>query len=191
MFARYAECTMDVVEIDEGTTELARKYFNLIDHSRLRIIHEDGRVFLNRNTKKYDAVIGDAFNSYTIPAQLVTVEATQLIYNSLNDGGVYIINVIGSLDGTCGAMGHAVYSTMQEVFPQVYMFPVWNPDVKDKPQNLILVGIKSQVAPLFASEDEQTNALLGHLRECISRFGAMTDEYAPVDRYSVNFMLLL
>ena len=45
---RYQDKTIDVVEIDEKTTELAVKEFDLdINNPRLKIYHQDGRSFLN------------------------------------------------------------------------------------------------------------------------------------------------
>ena len=188
---KYPECTMDVVEIDEGATTLAREYFGLTDNPRLGIIHQDGRVFLNNNTKKYDAVLGDAFNSHSPPAQLVTLEATKLAYDSLNDNGIYLINVIGSLDYTYGAIGNAMYGTMQAVFPQVYMFPVHAPHDESVAQNLIIVGIKSTDIPSFENEDEHINAMLGNLVEYKSSIPIMTDDYAPVDFYTAPYTTAL
>ena len=61
---------MDVVEIDGKITEIAKQYFYLNDlindyklneNNRLNLITEDGRTYLNKNKKKYDAVLNDAF----------------------------------------------------------------------------------------------------------------------------------
>ena len=66
------------MEIDPGLTKLAKQYFNLTDNPRLTIFHEDGRTFLNRCEKKYDAVFMDAYKSMlTIPYQLTTREAVR------------------------------------------------------------------------------------------------------------------
>jgi spermidine synthase len=65
---RHPEASIDVVEIDPGLTRLAKKYFNLPDDPRLNIIHDDGRIFLNRTKNRYDAVFMDAYKSLiTIP----------------------------------------------------------------------------------------------------------------------------
>jgi spermidine synthase len=186
--SKYPDCTMDVVEIDAGVTAMAREYFGLVSSPRLKIIHQDGRVFLNENTKKYDAVLGDAFHSYSPPAQLVTVEATRLAYDSLNDGGSYIINMIGSLGGRAGSIVHAMYSTMSEVFPQVYVFPVTAPDDETALQNIIIAGIKSADTPSFESMDDRVNGLLSHMRDFKPLLPAMTDEFCPVDFYTSAYI---
>jgi predicted membrane-bound spermidine synthase len=59
--ATYPNASLAVVEIDPKLTEIARRRFRLHDDSRLRIFHEDGRVFLNRADKDlYDVVMMDA-----------------------------------------------------------------------------------------------------------------------------------
>ena len=75
---RNADVAIDVVEIDPELTELSRQYFALRDHPRMKIYHEDGRMFVARTKKKYDVVFLDAFNSAaTIPFHLTTVEFTR------------------------------------------------------------------------------------------------------------------
>jgi spermidine synthase len=97
---KYPEATMEVVEIDPGITELAKKYFRLRDNPRLTILHEDGRMFLNRSEKGYDVIFGDAFSSqFSIPYQLTTAEAVQRKYDILNDDGIVILNIISAIEG--------------------------------------------------------------------------------------------
>ena len=68
--SHYDTPKMDVVEIDGKITEIAKQYFYLNDlindyklneNNRLNLITEDGRTYLNKNKKKYDAVLNDAF----------------------------------------------------------------------------------------------------------------------------------
>jgi spermidine synthase len=81
-------------------TALAKKYFSLdTTNPRLAIYHEDGRIFLNRNKKKYDIIFGDAYSSwYSIPYHLTTLEAAQKHYDSLSESGVAIINLISAIE---------------------------------------------------------------------------------------------
>jgi len=54
--------TIDVVEIDEKMTSLAREYFELQDDPRLQIHHEDGRIFLkNAPNQSYVVMYVDVF----------------------------------------------------------------------------------------------------------------------------------
>ena len=98
--------SIDVVELDPGVTEAARRYFDLQDSPNLRIFHEDARAFLNRMAQDpeeqgaYDAVFMDVFGSwYSIPFHMTTVEAAQRIRALMAPDGVLITNVIAALSG--------------------------------------------------------------------------------------------
>ena len=68
--SHFEERNMDVVEIDGKITQIANEYFfidklkkdfNLENNKRLRFIEQDGRIYLNQNQKKYDAILNDSF----------------------------------------------------------------------------------------------------------------------------------
>ncbi len=185
---RYPNANIDVVEIDPGLTRLARKYFDLQDNKHLTIIHEDGRTYLNKCTKKYDAVFMDAYKSLlTIPYQLTTLEALQKIYTVLNDNGAVYANIISSLDEENSLFFRSEIATYKKVFPQVYLFAVQYPHPtvaeKDLYQNFLLVGLKSDIKPDFTSQNEQLNNYLGHLYSdsLNTNVSIFTDEFAPVE----------
>lgn len=189
--SRYPEAFIDVVEIDPGLTELAKLHFNLPDDNRLKIYHEDGRTFLNRCEKKYDAVFMDAYKSMiTIPFQLTTQEAVQHIYDMLNDNGAVYANVISSLDPKNNYFLRSEVATYKSIFPQVYLFAVQYPEPtekeKSKFQNFLLVGLKTTVIPEFSSIDDQINQYLSHLYMGNLEFEEeiLTDNYAPVEYYA-------
>lgn len=189
--AKYPKAKLDVVEIDPGVTELAKKYFALEDHPNLTIYHEDGRVFLNQNTKKYDAIFGDAFSSwYLVPYQLTTREAVQKEYDSLTESGVVILNIISSLEGEMSDFLRAEYRTYKEVFPQVYILPVGHPHNASRIQNITLVALKSSIPPLWTSKDPEINEYLSHRWEkaILVDLPVLTDDYAPVDHYIGKFL---
>jgi len=188
---RYPGATLDVVEIDPGLTALARKYFKLEPNPYLRIFHEDGRIFFNRNTEKYDAVFMDAYKSMiTIPYQLTTREAVSEIYDALNPGGVVLANVISSLDSTTNQFLVSEMATYRSVFPQVYLLAVQYPDPtaeeKKHFQNFMLVGLKSDVEPCMTSPDPELNDMLSHYIPFEPSPSALilTDEYAPVEFFA-------
>lgn len=184
--ATYPDATIDVVEIDSQVTELAKKYFRLKEDTRLTIYHEDGRVYLNKTTAKYDVIFGDAFSShYSIPYQLTTKEAVQKKYNILNDNGVVILNIISSIEGDKGRFLRAEYATYKSIFPQVYLFPVRTSDNGQIVQNIILVALKSNQKPAWSDADPKLNEYLQHLwaKEIINDTPILTDDFAPVDYY--------
>ncbi|HTW96936.1 MAG TPA: fused MFS/spermidine synthase [Candidatus Methylomirabilis sp.] len=184
----HLQANLDVVEIDAKMTEVAKKYFNLPDDPRLKIYHEDARIFLNNNQKKYDAVYVDAFNSHlSVPYQLTTQEAVREIYRGLNDGGVAIVNIISAISGDKGKFLRAEYATYQSVFPQVYLFQV-DALNSTQVQNLILIAVKSNQGANFQSANLEYQGMLGMIwREPLAAdMPILTDDYAPVDYYTMN-----
>jgi len=186
----HSSANMDVVEIDQKMTELARKYFNLKDDPRLAIYHEDARVFLNNNKKKYDAIYMDAFNSHlSIPYQLTTVEAVKKVSESLNDKGVVIVNIISSIEGDRGKFLRAEYATYKSVFPQLYLFRVNNIDPY-KIQNLILVAVKGDAPANLKSNNAELFSMLDNLwrQPVLNDLPVLTDDFAPVDYYALSMV---
>lgn len=181
---RHPNLSLDVVEIDPGMTDIARRYFGLQDNSNLKIIHQDGRVFLNTTSKRYDAIFGDAFTSFSsLPFQLTTKEAIQKQYEALNDGGVVIVNLISAVTGQSSLFAQAEYATYQSVFPQVYLFPLEaDPSVR---QNVMLIAYKSSAAPSLESSDPAIASLLSHrlTSEIAADVPILTDDFAPVEYY--------
>ena len=126
--SQFPDKNIDVVEIDDKVTELAKKYFyldkliedyDLENTNRLNIITEDGRTYINKNTKKYDAILNDAFSGDTPAETLTTLEAVQYIYNSLNENGIYLTNVIANLNGKGVDFLKAEVLTLKQVFKNV------------------------------------------------------------------------
>lgn len=180
---------VDVLEIDPGVTEIARKYFRLKEDNRLNIFHTDARVFLNENSQKpnkYDVIYGDAFTSFScVPYQLSTIEAVKREFEILNPNGLVILNIMSSVTGRRGEFVQAELATYKQIFPQVYIFPVNYPDAPEKLQNVILVALKSKEKPSFKGDDPGINKYLKNLwqGEADSSAPILTDDYAPVDYF--------
>ncbi len=183
---KYPEASIDVVEIDPKLTDLARQYFSLKDDNRMKIIHEDGRVFLNQNKKKYDVVLMDAFNSISIPSQLATQEAVQRVYDSLDDDGIVLVNIISAAQGKRSLFLRAEYMAYKSIFPQAMVFSVNSPDDPGKAQNLMLIASKSEKKMEIAeNNDPEMNSLLKRLYtgKIEPNERMITDDFAPVDYY--------
>ncbi|HSG68231.1 MAG TPA: fused MFS/spermidine synthase, partial [Bacteroidales bacterium] len=141
---RYPDANIDVVEIDPGLTRLAKEHFRLLENARMRIFHEDGRTFLNRQEGKYDLILGDAYKSLlAVPFQLTTLEATKRKFDLLSDDGIVIENIIASLDGPASAFLKAEIATIRKIFPQVYIFACHDPLDPQLLQSITLVALKS------------------------------------------------
>jgi spermidine synthase len=175
---------IDVVEIDPQMTQIARDYFRLQDNPNLNIIHEDGRIFLNKNEKKYDAIFVDAFNSmYSIPFQLTTTEAVSRMNQSLKDDGVVLLNMVSAVEGKGAMFLQAEYKTFAANFPHVYVFRAEPEKALNVTQNLILIAAKSD--KINSAPDEKLAALLKNKYEnpIDSSLPVLTDDFAPVEYY--------
>lgn len=183
----YPKAEIDVVEIDPKMTEIARRFFRLEENARLNIIHEDGRVFLNRASgEKYDAVLLDAFGSlFSVPFQLTTVEAVREINRVLKPGGVVIFNLGGALEGASSRFFRAEFATYQQIFSQVLVFKVDAEKTDSQTQNLIIVACQSQ-CPSHHSQDAEISRLLSHLypKNFFNSEAILTDDLAPVEYYN-------
>jgi spermidine synthase len=186
----HPEGRMDVIEIDPGLTNLAREYFGLMDDPRLRIFHEDARTYLNRSTEKYDVIYGDAFKSFSVPFQLATREAVGRMHALLNDEGVCIMNLISAIEGDEGKFLRAEVATFKEFFPQVYLFPVHDKEDGLAVQNVVMIALKYKAKPKFYSRDPQLNGFLQHIwiKDVPKDVPVLKDDFAPVDRYTLQLM---
>jgi spermidine synthase len=192
---------MDVVEIDPDVIKAARDYFNLpVDNgSRLMIYNDDARNFLSKTEKKYDLIILDAFSQNYVPFHLMTLEYFQLLDKKLTSDGVIISNNIGSMSGDRSDIVRAIYKTISQVFPSLYVFPT-----EDNPrnlQNIMLTAMKTPTVEYskdelrqLASNNDRNNhnssTVLAdldyseHLYEAelkTSDVPLLTDQFAPVE----------
>jgi spermidine synthase len=137
----YTNVTSETVEIDPVVIKVAREYFKVQETPALKIHNQDGRVFLNRTSDKYDLILMDAYTTSrygsSIPPHLTTKEFFALAGAHLTTNGVLAYNVIGQMQGWRTDFVGAMYRTMKEVFPQVYAFPA------ESSMNIVLVATKS------------------------------------------------
>lgn len=184
--AHYPGIQIDVVEIDPGVTDIARKYFSLKDYPNLTIIHEDARTFLNHTAARYDAVFLDAFQSSpSVPFHLTTREAFARVYAVLNDGGMVMMNVISAIAGKQGEFLRAETATLRSLFPSLQIFAVTDTDDATHVQNLIIAAEKSAAEPRLESSDAEADYLFHHLwnKEVPADIPVLTDNFAPVESY--------
>lgn len=182
----YPHANIDVVEIDPKMTQIARDHFELKDDPRLKIIHEDGRMHINRtDPKKYDAILMDAFGSlFSVPTHLTTLEAVRELHRILTDDGVIIFNLGSALTGPASHFYQAELATYKAVFPNVQTFKVRPDYADDKMQNLIIVASKWNI--LNNASDQSIADLLAHKYAAPSTLNIpnLTDDLAPVERYN-------
>lgn len=188
----YPAVHIDVAEIDPEVIDVAGRYFSLpVGDPRTNIVAEDGRRFLQRSTRKYDLIVLDAFNRYSVPFHLVTREFFQLCRERLQPAGYLEMNFIVHPQGKANEALASVRETLSSVFSEQYAF---NRDPNSRLlRNWILVagsGPQMRDAQLFATiaaanDVRQTyRALAAHYVASQPDRAAgkiLTDQYAPIE----------
>ncbi|MBS5451486.1 MAG: fused MFS/spermidine synthase [Coriobacteriia bacterium] len=155
--SEHPEASMDVVEIDPTITGLAQRYFfldrlfaefDLDETGRLGLVCDDGRAFLEQRASaepsdapRYDVILNDSFSGKEPVASLATVEAARLAHACLNEGGLYMTNVVSALSGEQGRLIRAVVATLSQVFAHVYVIPCEDEDeFADRDNNMVIAS---------------------------------------------------
>ncbi len=186
--AKYPNAEIEVAEIDPQMTAIAEKYFRLEKNPRLKIFHEDGRIFLNQAApEQYDAVFLDAFGSLSsIPFQLTTTEAVRHLSRVTKKDGVVIFNLISAIKGDSSRFLQAELKTYRQVFPRVYLFKIHPENADEKLQNLIIIACQNENTVPPTSPDPQIARLLNqrYPEEIKTDLAPLTDDLAPVEYYN-------
>jgi MFS family permease len=96
----YPGTGVDVAEIDPNVTRANWMATGLPRNSTINTYWGDARQFveLHQNTKKYDLIFGDAFNDFSVPWHLTTLEFNEKLKKMLTPNGVYMINIIDAYE---------------------------------------------------------------------------------------------
>ncbi len=185
MEASYPRSDIDVIEIDPGVTQIAYDKLGLSTDTRVMSYNEDARMFLTRApTRRYDLIMGDAFNDFSVPYHLTTREFNERVRAWLNDDGLYLVNII---DGSFGRFVRAYTQTLRQTFKYVYLSPTienWRQASRstfilaasDTPLDLNRFAADSVFIRNLLSE-AQVQSLLSQ-----DKLVMLTDQYAPVEQ---------
>jgi spermidine synthase len=116
-FAQHG-ANVDVVEINPAVVPVGVRFFNL-ETNKIHLTIDDGRHFLNRCQKHYDAVILDAFLGDSSPSHLLTREAFESVRRVLRPGGVLVINAFGDVEEGHDFFAASIRKTLGAVFQSV------------------------------------------------------------------------
>lgn len=191
---------IDVVDIDPKVLELAEKHFFLKPGPNMRLIADDGRMFVLKSQDQYDAIFLDAFTiGGRIPFHLVTAEFLALCRDRLSDGGVFVMNLNSAVTGPKAKIFQSMQRTAASVFPQVHVFAKDNRKLPEQSSmNVILVATNSpepieagQWQARAARHESRSYVKAEHLAEMAKDLrtdlpevpGApiFTDDYAPIE----------
>ena len=81
------------IELDPLVTSVGRRYLGLGSNPRVSVATDDGRVYLETHSTRYDAIFLDAYRQPYIPFQLTTQEFWSLVGQRLHPGGLVMANL--------------------------------------------------------------------------------------------------
>ena len=191
-FVDYPEMIVNVVEIDQEVVNVGSEFFAVPEDERLKISTNDGRIFLRNTNEKYNIIVLDAYDKSYVPFHLMTREFNELVYEHLTEDGVFISNIITSIEGNSADLFLAEIKTMKSVFPNVYIYPVIS-DQQTVIQNVIVVAHKQEDSvtkfELLARKDnasvELVQAIENEYKKNINleSYKILDDNFAPVENY--------
>jgi spermidine synthase len=109
---------VDVVEINPAIVPVAQKFFDF-DPSAVNITIGDGRFYINKSQKHYDAIVLDAFLGDSSPSHLMTHEAFAEMARLLGPNGVLVINSFGDFRPGRDFFLSSLDKTLRSVFKNV------------------------------------------------------------------------
>ncbi|MGY1604309.1 fused MFS/spermidine synthase [Geodermatophilus sp. SYSU D00815] len=175
-----------VLEVDPGVVAIDREQLGLQTSDRLRVRVVDARVGLaDEPAGERDLVVGDAFGGLSVPWQLTTVEALELVDAALTDDGIYAANLI---DRPPLGFARAELATLREVFPHVALLARAPVLAGEDGGNVVVLASRSPL-PLDAVERAMAAQGVGwevaegdELSRFIGDAEVLTDDHAPVDQ---------
>jgi spermidine synthase len=192
MEAVYPGSDLHVIEIDPGVTEIALSMLGVRPDTEIVSYNEDARLFLaDEPEERFDLIFGDAFNDFSVPYHLTTLECNQRVRAWLADDGLYVINMI---DGPQKRFLRAMLHTLGQTFAHVYLAPAPLHTTQEVvPRNTLVIVATDvpleidRLAPLDGGEgngmfheqllpQEEIEALLAKEPDIL------TDDYAPVEQ---------
>jgi spermidine synthase len=179
----YPGSLIDVIEIDPGVTDVAYDELGLPRDTTINTVNQDARHFIARlpASRRYDLVLGDAFNDFSVPYHLTTLEFNQRVEAHLTGHGIYMVNII---DGRQGGFLRAYVRTLLAAFPYVYVSPVGAQLASVDRQTFVLVATKTPLGlPTGPNPRGGTFLTPADLSDYLEQAPPLmlTDDYAPVD----------
>jgi spermidine synthase len=194
----YPNVVVDSIELDPAVADVAKRFFDVREDARHRIVIQDGRVFLRRSDARYDLIILDAYFAEGIPFHLATKQFLETVRDRLAPNGVVASNIIGALEGPNSRLYRALHKTYGSVFAGLYPFPVAFGLARNTTETRTIMLIATRGAGRTV---EEITAAARRLRDArrvtlpLDRYARdyyggriatddvplLTDDYAPVD----------
>lgn len=192
------QAKVTVSEIEPSLYDLGKKYFNVKDSPKLINSTEDGRRLLANSPSGYDLIFSDVYYSlYSIPHHFTTQEFFRLAHDRLNDDGIFIANLIGTMDRDKPSLFLSEMRTFQTAFPNSYFFAARSPYASGT-QNIMFVGIKGDKKLDLTSPEitGSSDAVIRNLaakavdpaRFNLKEHAILTDNYSPVEHFTAPLL---
>lgn len=176
---------VDAVEINPAVVPIAREFFHF-DPAKVNVVIGDGRYFVNRSTRQYDAIVLDAFLGDSCPSHLMTRETFAAMRRILQPEGVLVINTFADPDVQQDFFSASLYKTLTNTFTSVRLHHGRNGN------SLFVASARPQLAivhppkfdHVYAGCREQVREAFNTTREPNLAHGRiLTDDYNPVEFY--------
>lgn len=171
---------IDAIEIDPAVQKTAENFFNL-NSNEINTIVGDARLLL-KNDHKYSVIINDTYNNtVSVPWHLTTQNFLEDVDKNLNENGIYIANLISSLQEDEAIFLKSYYKTLKSVFPETYAIKTEPFTPANNAQNITFISfkntdsmkIKSLLADYYILNIDNME-----MKDTI----ILTDNFAPVER---------
>ncbi|WP_235928302.1 fused MFS/spermidine synthase [Goekera deserti] len=178
--------TSEVLEVDPGVLAVDEAELGVRTSEQLRVRIGDARVGLAEQAAgTRDLVVGDAFGGLSVPWQLTTTEALDLVSRAMTPEGVYAANLI---DNPPLEFVRAELATLAEVFEHVALVARAPVLAGDDGGNVVAVA-SHQPLPIggieaaLAQQDLAWQVAEGaELDRFVGQAPVLTDDFAPVDQ---------
>jgi spermidine synthase len=176
---------VDVVEINPAVVPFAAKFFDL-EPARFNLVIDDGRHFVNRAVRRYDAIILDAFLGDASPSHLMSRQAFAAMRRILKPGGVLVINTLGETERGTDFMAASTDKTLKAVFHSVRIHGAYRDNVffvaSDQAEMKMQSSPDFSVLPATCRQQVQ-EAYASTLTTDPAHGLVLTDDYNPVEYY--------
>lgn len=172
---KYPRSSITVVEIDPELPKIASEYFFYDNPPNVEIINDDARTFLEKNEKKFDVVVVDAFSDTSVPFSMTSLEYAQTLDKATRSESVVAVNLIASSTGACQELLAGINNSYSSVFSHRAHFNR-SGNASDLRQNIIAAYSKKPLGWL-----NQSAAIPIHE----TKKTVFTDNFSPTDR--LNF----
>jgi tetratricopeptide (TPR) repeat protein/MFS family permease len=191
-----------VAEIDPVVTEAAIAACGLSVTNGMEIHHADGRQVVQALVRagsgsggppapaaKFDCVVGDTVEYYSLPYHLATREFAEEVATVLKPDGIYLLHIVTDRKLGAAYLG-AILNTLEQVFPQVSVVALKsNPDLYSS-HLLIASRIEAQtdrIIPCIQAAHpgfygEKLTALRVKQLKSEAAGMVLTDDHAPLEQ---------